>query len=174
MRTAALALIVLGLGLADVPPDAKKKVPPSPPSKTKVRDIEARRTTKSTCVFLSCGNTPTTRQAVVPISDDAFLAPLPNPICACPGDVIEWTYDNLSTTKDKEVYIQDVIPFLSNGDCKKPKPVKKVKKEKATCQVTAVKAGIYKYNIKGSHFLDPEVEIEGGIHPASPSPSPHP
>jgi plastocyanin len=110
----------------------------------------------------------TTRWAVIPISDDAFLAPTPNPICACVGDIIEWTYANGSHTKDKDVYIEDTMPFLDSGDCKKSKSVKKDKQEKATCRVTTAMSGTYKYAIKGSHVLDPEVEVQGGIYPSTP------
>jgi hypothetical protein len=68
------------------------------------------------------------------------------------------------------VYIEDKIPFL-DGDCKKSKSVKKDKQDKATCLVQTAKAGRYKYAVKGSHLLDPEVEVQGGIYP-SPRPSP--
>jgi hypothetical protein len=174
MRIAVPALLLLGFGLWDVTSDAqKKKVVPKAKPVTQTRAIAKTRVLVP-CPSLKCGNvSTTTRHALIPISDDAFLAPIPNPICACLGDDIEWTYDNRSQTKDKDIYIQDVVPFLDNGACKHSKSVKKTKQEKATCGIVVAKSGTYKYMVKGSHFLDPEVEVQGGIHPASPSPLPN-
>jgi hypothetical protein len=116
-----------------------------------------------------CSGGPTTRTAVIPISDHAFLKPSPDPICVCGGDTIEWTYRNGSLTKDKKIKIRDVVTFLDNGDCKKSKTVLKKTEAKAVCKVlVGVPAGTYKYDLKGSHSLDPEVEVQGGIPPPPP------
>ena len=171
MRIALPVLLLLCVGVGNTASQtAKEKIQTTPVAKKKTPGFMAIEKL-SPCGWLKCTSGATTRWAIIPIVDGAFLAPTPSRICACVGDTIEWTYANGSHTKDKDVYIEDVKPFLDAGECKKSKKVKKDTLEKASCRVQGVMEGVYKYNIKGSHVIDPEVEVRGGIRP-SPVPTP--
>jgi hypothetical protein len=118
--------------------------------------------------------TVTTRSAVVLYGANSIVGVYPDPICACVGDVIEWTYDNSANDDEKEAYINDPnsTPFLGGNDCKTKKKIKKKEKAKGYCAVLKVKNACYPYEVKGSHPLDPEVEVQGGNKGVGSSPSP--
>jgi len=168
MRIALSALVLTCLSASDIAAQAEKRPTAPVENKTPPAVVTKR---AAACESLDCTTgVSTTRWAVIPISDRAFLAPTPDPICACAGDTIEWMYANGSHTKDKDVYIQDAVPFLDQGECKKSLRVKKDTLEKVRCRVQPVMNGTYKYTIKGSHLLDPEVEVRGGMRPPPPPP----
>ena len=114
--------------------------------------------------------------ATILYGNNSIVGSSPEPICVCAHDFIEWTYDNSNGNDDKEAFINDPVPFLDNHGCKTSKPVKKNQKEKAKCKVRRVKNGCYPYEVKGSHPLDPEVEVQGGntVNDKSPSPAASP
>lgn len=125
------------------------------------------------CPNLNCvsGNV-TTRTAVVLYGANSIVGVYPDPICACVDDLIVWTYDNSANDDEKEAYIDDSGLFLSGKDCKIPKKVKKKDKDTGRCGVLKVAKTCYPYEVKGSHPLDPEVEVQGGDKGAGKSPSP--
>jgi hypothetical protein len=108
---------------------------------------------------------------VVLYGADSIVGASPDPICACVGDVIVWTYDNSANDDEKEAYIDDSGLFLGGNDCKTKKKIKKNGKDNGQCTVLRVNNGCYAYEVKGSHPLDPEVEVQGG-NTVDRSPSP--
>jgi hypothetical protein len=182
MWSLSLSLTV-GCSVRAESPQSQKQsnVAPAPGSRSTrsktAADQPAKCSDSEKCEDLGCNGTATTRQATITFGDNGIVDAT-DTICACVGDTIEWTYDNRSKQHNKDVYIKDLDSFLmAGGDCMTKKTaLKDSKDKKGKCVVKAVLAnGCKGYEIHGTHYKDPEVEVQGGDKGrGSPTPPPSP